>query len=400
MSLIQLLLKKRFGPMFWTQFLGSLNDNFLKNAFVILVTFKAVTVFGIPSAKMVAIAGGIFILPYFLFSATAGQLADKYDKAMIIRTVKAAEIVIMLVAGFGLVTHRYELLLITLFMMGTHSAFFGPVKYSILPQHLADDELLSGNALIEAGTFLGILLGTIIGGVLVMRGEHGPLIAGVGLMGVAILGYLTSRGIPPAVPLDTGLQVQWNLVAPTIRIIRESMRNRPVFRTILVISWFWFFGAVILSLLPTFCRDFLHSDERTVTLFLASFSVGIGLGSLLCGLLAKTRLKGADVKAGAVGMSVFTADIFLAGAVEGRILFDLTMLAVSGGLFIVPLYTHMQNASEKSHRSRVIAANNILNAVFMVGSAVFVVAMFKLELTIPQIFLTLAALNVAVALAV
>ncbi len=393
MNLLRLLSQRRFGPLFWTQFWGAFNDNFLKNALVILITFKAATALGVSSSKMVPISGGIFILPFFLFSATAGQLADKYDKALIIKIVKSVEIVIMVIAFLGFFFLRYDLLLVTLFMMGMHSAFFGPVKYSILPQHLPRDELLNGNALIEAGTFLAILLGTITGGVLIAYGERGPLLVGLSLILVAVFGLCTSFWIPAAVPSDTSLSVQWNPLTPTYKIFRETMKNRAAFRAIVAISWFWFFGAVILSLFPTYCRDYLQGDEHTVTLFLATFSIGIGVGSILCGMLSKTRAKPWLVPLGAIGMSLFCADIYLARAAETRILFDLALLSLSGGLFIVPLYTQMQEASSISHRSRVIASNNILNAFFMVFSAVFVVYMLKIELTIPQIFLVLAGLN-------
>lgn len=412
MSQFHLLKAKRFAPLFLTQFLGAFNDNFLKNAIVILITYRAVTVAGVPPAQMVAAAGGIFILPFFLFSATAGQLADKTEKSLLIRWVKITEIGIMLFAGVGFVLELYELLLVALFFMGLHSTFFGPIKYSILPQHLAPEELVGGNALIESGTFLAILIGTIAGGVLILE-PSGAWVVSIALTLVAIAGLWTSLPIPKAPAVDPGLTVQWNPIAPTVEILALTRKTRSVFLSILGISWFWFFGGAMLSLFPAFCKDVLGAEPSVVTLFLSIFSVGIGVGSLLCERLSRHQLELGLVPLGSIGISAFTADLFFAGtpaASQGmgvfdfirdpvglRITTDLFLLSIFSGFFIVPLYTLMQERSEVSHRSRIIAGNNILNALFMVGSAILLMVLLHLQLSIGQIFLVLAALNALVA---
>jgi MFS family permease len=391
MNQLKLLKSKRFAPLFWTQFLGAFNDNCLKNALVVLITFDASTVTGIPAAQM-----------------------DKYDKARVVRAVKLAEIAIMAVAAAGFLAHRYEILLFALFLMGLHSTFFGPVKYSILPQHLHPGELLSGNALVEAGTFLAILLGTICGGLLVSSGSA-PLVSG-GLMFFACLGYATSRQVPPAQAADPAIRVQWNPIRPTLEIFQFARRDRDVGASIVAISWFWFFGAAMLSLLPPYCHDFMRADAGTETLFLTIFSVGIGAGSMACGNLSRGRLKPALVPLGAAGMTLFTIDLALRnassvaeasglpsisalsvlGSTEGlRIVFDLFFLSAAGGIFIVPVYTLLQEKCDPSHRSRLIAANNVLNALFMVAAAISLMVMMRIGLGIPQIFLALAALNAA-----
>lgn len=424
MSQMNLLKVRRFAPLFWTQFLGAFNDNFLKNALVILITFKATAVLGIPSAQMVAVAGGIFVLPYFLFSATAGQLADKLEKSRIIRWIKLIEIAIMVLAAVGFLTNHFEFLLIVLFLMGTHSAFFGPLKYSILPQHLSEEELVGGNALVEAGTFLAILIGTIMGGVLVLW-NGGLWIVSAGLMAVAIAGYLASRRIPEAKAVDPNLKVQWNIVTPTIEILRFTKKTRSVFLSVLGISWFWFYGAAMLSLFPSYGKEVLHADQGVVTLFLSIFSIGIGLGSLLCEKLSRKHLELGLVPLGSIGISLFTADLYWASVplasiaakisiVENlppltvtaflelpgvaRLLFDLLMLSIFSGFYTVPLYTMMQERSEKSHRSRVIAGNNILNAIFMVVASGMLMGLMIAKFTIPEIFLVLAVLNALVAI--
>ncbi|MDR3607003.1 MAG: MFS transporter [Oligoflexia bacterium] len=390
---LRLMFERRFFPLFWTQFFGAFNDNFLKNALVLLITFKAARVFGLGSVALVAAAGAIFISPFFLFSATAGQLADKYDKTKIIHGVKLAEILIMLLAGYGFFALRYELLLVALFCMGVHSTFFGPVKYSILPQLLGPEDLMAGNGLIEAGTFLAILLGTITGGIFVAWGDAGVSWISRGLLSFAALGYGASRLIPSTPPADPSLEPEWNPVAPTFRILRDALSNRKIIRSILLISWFWFFGAVLLALLPAFCRDFLKTDAKRVTLFLTTFSIGIGVGSILCSALSRYWKENYLVSAGAIGMSLFCADLFLSGVHQGRIFFDLALLSISGGVFIVPLYTRMQTHSEPSHLSRIVAANNILNALFMVLSAFFVIGLKRIGLTIPETFLALGVIN-------
>ncbi|MCM2277033.1 MAG: MFS transporter [Oligoflexia bacterium] len=418
MAQFQLLRTRRFGPFFWTQFFGAFNDNLLKNAMIILIAFKTSSVLGIPSSQMVAVAGGIFILPFFLFSATSGQLADKYEKTTVMRWVKLAEIAIMAVATIGFLFHQFGLLLVTLFLMGLHSTFFGPVKYSVLPQLLPPEELVAGNALVGAGTFLAILFGTILGGILVAIEPQGPALVSAGLLTVATLGFLASRMVPRCPPMAPGLRVQWNPFPPTLEVSRSIRSNRTVFLAVLGISWFWFFGAAFLSLFPPYCKDFLQANEGVVTFFLTLFSVGIGIGSTLCERLSNKRLELGMVPFGSIGMSIFAADLFLAGhpwagapaaslrslgellssAGGIRIALDLLLVSVFGGFYFVPLYTLIQERAEPSQRSRVVAANNILNALFMVTASLMLMGMMIAKMTLPQMFLTLAFLNAAVAL--
>lgn len=415
---MKLLRERRFLPLFMTQFFGALNDNLLKNALIILVTYKAAVVAGLPASQMVSVAGGIFILPFFLFSATAGQLADKLEKSFLIRWIKKIEIAIMVIATYGFLENQFEFLLFVLFLMGLHSTFFGPLKFSILPQHLKDSELVGGNALIEAGTFLAILLGTILGGVLVTVPGWGPEVVSAGLLIVAVLGYGSSRWIPSAPAVAPTLVVHWNPITPTWQILKSSTKNKSVFLSILGISWFWFFGAATLALFPSYCKDVLHGEPGVVTLFLACFSIGVGLGSLLCERLSKKSLELGLVPLGAIGISFFALDFSISGRAHHfhnandvpmgaislfqsfaglHVLADLVLLALFSGLFIVPLNALMQERSDPSERSRVIASNNILNALTMVLSAGFVVALLKAGLEIPSIFTVLSLLNVIVA---
>jgi 1-acyl-sn-glycerol-3-phosphate acyltransferase len=414
MSQLNLLKMKRFRPLFWTQFCGAFNDNFLKNALVILITYKSAMIMGLSSEQMVAAASGIFILPYFLFSATAGQIADKFEKSKLIRIIKIVEIGIMFLAALGFMTGHLPFLLGVLFFMGLHSTFFGPIKYSILPQHLNDSELVGGNALIEAGTFLAILLGTIAGGVLINL-ENGPVIVSLGLLLVALIGYLQSRKIPVAPSVDTNIEINFNPIPPTLKIFKYTRQNRTIFLSILGISWFWFFGASILSLIPLYCKDVLRTEPAVVTLFIACFSVGIGLGSLLCEKLSRGGLELGLVPLGSIGVTLFTFDLFLIGSPDFyddaisifgflqqptglRILFDFLFLSIFSGFFIVPLYTLIQQRSEISHRSRIIAANNILNALFMVMASLMLMALFYFKVSVSNIFLILASLNGLVAI--
>lgn len=421
-----LLRSQRFLPLFITQFMGAFNDNFFKNALVILITYGATTVFGIPSAQMVAAASGIFILPYFLFSAQSGQMADRFDKAMLTRWVKIAEIGIMGIASIGFLFHHFELLFVSLFLMGTHSTVFGPIKYGILPQHLTDQEIIGGNALIEAGTFLAILLGTIAGGVLITippfsflgLNLSGAFLVSVGLVLCAIVGYLASRSIPTAEPPDPDLKISLNPIPPTIQMIRYTTETPSVFRSILGISWFWLFGATLLNLFPTYCKDQIHASEHLVTVFLALFSIGIGIGSLLCEKLSRHHLELGLVPFGSIGITLFCFDLFWIGVPAEfaaatvpvtisqffsngaaiRIVIDLFLLSAFSGFFIVPLYALIQMRSHPQHRSRIIAGNNILNAIFMVAGSLLLILLLHWNLTVPQIFLVMAVLNLIVAI--
>jgi 1-acyl-sn-glycerol-3-phosphate acyltransferase len=413
-----LLRDSRFSPLFWTQFFGAFNDNIFKNALVIFITMKAYSLGSVSSEQMVAVCGGVFILPFFLFSATAGQVADKFSKSRLVTWVKVWEILVMVIGAYGFVANNVILLLITLFFMGMHSAFFGPVKYSILPHLLRKEELVAGNAYVEMGTFLAILLGTILGGALIAQSSLGSWLVSAVVLAVAILGWYSSLGIEPLSAVAPVLRIQINPLPPTWDMIKRIHRVRSVFLSILGISWFWFFGAGMLSILPTYCRHYLHGSEALITLFLALFSVGIGVGSLVCGKLSAGKLELGLVPLGSIGISLFCFDLFMVGCpaslttVAGtyltimdllltagglRIVTDLLCLAIFGGFFIVPLYTLIQQRSEEGERSRIIAGNNILNALFMVMAAVLLVVLFRLQFTIPQIFLLFGLLNLAVA---
>lgn len=409
-----LLRARRFLPLFLTQFLGAFNDNLLKNALVMLITYRIAEQTGENAQFLVTLAAAVFILPYFLFSATAGQLADKYDRSKLTRIIKMVEIAIMLLAAAGFIFQHVSFLMIVLFGMGVHSTFFGPIKYALLPQHLNEHELLAGNGYIEAGTFLAILLGTIMGGVLILQ-DHGEVIVSAAMLVVALIGYISSRFIPEAQAPVPELRVDFNIARATWHIVAESRANRRVFACILGISWFWLVGATFLSQFPPYVKDALHADAAVVTLFLTLFSVGIGVGSFLCNLLLRGQIRSTYVRWAALMMGVFSADLYFASQLSfhaselmtlsqfisvvahWRIMFDLFMIAVAGGLYIVPLYAIMQHDSDASQRARIIASNNIMNALFMVASAIGVLLLLAAHVTIPQLFLVMAALNILAA---
>ncbi|MBI2306963.1 MAG: MFS transporter [Rhodocyclales bacterium] len=410
-----LLQTQRFRPFFFTQFLGAFNDNLFKNALVVLLTFQSAQWTTIRPEILANLAAGIFILPFFLFSATAGQLADKYDKARLARLVKVLEMGIMAVAGAGFALHSLELLLGALFLLGLHSTLFGPVKYAILPQHLKEEELVGGNALVEAGTFVAILIGTLAGGLLAGAGLDPLWVAGAGFL-VAALGYLTSRGIPTAPAPVPSLKVNPNPLTETWRNIGFARENRTVFLSILGISWFWLYGALFLAQFPAFAKNVLGGGESAVTLLLATFTVGIGVGSLLCERLSARHVELGLVPFGSIGLTAFGLDLafaamsmapgattaglgeLLAQARVWRILADLVLLGVFGGFFIVPLYALVQLRSAPEQRARIIAANNILNALFMVVGALGAAALLGAGLSIPALFAVAAVCNAAVAL--
>ena len=425
-----LMRTQRFSPLFWTQFLGAFNDNFFKNALVILITFRAVHVAGLPPEQMVALSAAVFILPYFLFSGIAGQLADKFDKARIVRLTKGAEVAVMSVgaAAFGagelaavapflepVAAVRVEMLLVVLFFMGLQSTVFGPCKYAILPQHLADDELVAGNALVEMGTYLAILLGTLAGGVLIGM-DGGEVAVSGGVLTVALVGAVVSRWIPSAPSSQPDLAVQWDPVRPTVGLMKVARAYRPVWLAILGISWFWVFGSVFLSLFPSYTKSVLGGNESLATLFLAMFSVGIGIGSLLCDRLSRERVELGLVPIGAIGMSLFTFDLWLVGhpwPVSGadpitvveflstfsgiRITVDLALLATFGGFQIVPLYSFVQARAKPEERSRIIAANNVVNAFWMVVAGIVLALAFAAGADPVSVLLALAVTNVVVA---
>ncbi len=411
----QLLSVKRFLPLFATQFLGAMNDNLFKQALVILITFRLAQQIGMDAAIIVTIAGGLFILPFFLFSATAGQIADRFEKSASIRIIKIAEILIMGLAAAGFYYEEPYHLLGVLFLMGTQSAFFGPLKYSILPNHLREDELITGNAFIESGTFLAILIGTIAGGLIILT-EDGIRMISIAMVGFAILGWVTSLFIPAASAAAPDLKISTNFVAQTWRMMKLAAEKRALYLSILGISWFWLLGATFLAQFPAYTRLLLGADETVVTLFMAVFSIGIGLGSLWCNKLLKGEVSARYVPFGALGLTIFTLDLFFASPAalaagtsligvgafletpaNWRILMDLLGIAVSGGIYSVPLYAILQHDSDDDSRSRIIAANNIVNALFIVAGALAAAALLAAGWSIPELYLGMAILNLFVA---
>ncbi|RPI45291.1 MAG: MFS transporter [Betaproteobacteria bacterium] len=407
-----LLAERRFGPFFATQFLGALNDNVFKNALVIAFTYQAAAWSSLSASSLSNLAQALFILPFFLFSAQAGQLADKFERSRIIRLVKLAEVLIMLLAWVGFALHDLVLLLGALFLMGVHSTVFGPVKYAILPQHLREEELIGGNALVESGTFLAILLGTLLGGILF--GLGGGTSAALACLGLAIAGYAASRGVPRSPAPAPELRIDWNPVRETWRNLRFTAGNRTVFNSVLGVSWFWFYGAMFLAQFPAYARDTLGGAEQVVTLLLAVFSIGIGAGSLLCERLSGRKVEIGLVPFGSIGMTLIALDLYFASPAAAlgtgltaaqflqqagslRILADLVLIGIFGGLFVVPLYALIQTRTDVTHRSRVIAGNNILNAAFVVVAALLAIGLLQAGLRIADIFLVTAALNAAVA---
>ena len=414
MSQFELLRAPRLGPLFWTQFLGALNDNLFKNAMVILFAFGATTT-SFSTDVLVNLAGGVFVLPFFLFSATAGQVASRLEKSRIVRAVKLLEIGIMLVGAIGFWAQSVPLLFTALFAIGIHSTFFGPVKYSILPQHLAEEELIGGNALVEMGTFLAILLGTILGGVVVAIPGWGPTLVSAATIALAVIGWRVSHRIPLAPPDDPNARMAWNPFVETWRMVGFAREVRSVFLSILGVSWFWFYGALCLAQFPGLGRDVLGGDEHVVTLLLAVFSVGVGVGCMLCERLSGGVIELGLVPLGAIGLTLCAVDLwrattvaagapgtldvalFLASARHWRVALDLAAIGVSGGFFIVPLLAFVQHRSEPVHRSRIIAANNVVNAFFMVIAAIAGIGLRQAGLTIPQLFLVTGVLNAGVA---
>lgn len=413
-SQFRLFAERRFLPFFGAQALGAFNDNVYKNVLLILATYHATTYSSLDPRVLTNLAGGLFILPFVLFSGIAGQLADRYDKSRVLRIVKACEIAIMAVAVIGFTQHHMGLLLAALFMMGMHSTFFAPAKYGLLPQVLADTELVGGNALIQMGTFVAILLGTLFAGLLAAHGDIGTICTA--LLVIAALGFLISLLIPRLEPAAPALRIDWRPWTSVWSNIQAARESRTVFLSILGISWFWFYGALILAQLPLFSRDVLGGNEEVVTLLLLVFSAGVGIGSLLCERLSGHKVEIGLVPFGSIGLTVFAVDLYFAvphaaatlsslGAVEfahrpgaWRVLLDLGLIGVFGGFFIVPLNALVQQRARPEVISRVIGANSILNAVFMVAAAVAGAAALKLGLTIPQLLLAAGVLNACIAI--
>jgi len=408
-----LLTQRRFAPFFWVQFLGAGNDNVFKFAFTVLVTYQLQVSWLEPKMAGLVI-GALFILPFLLFSATSGQLADKYDKAVLIRFVKSLEIAIMVLAGWGFMHQHVPVLLGCVFLMGLHSTLFGPVKFAYLPQHLNERELTGGNGMVEMGTFVAILLGNVAGGLLIAVPEVGATYVAVACFAIALLGRVLAQVVPVSPATDPGLVINWNPVTETWRNLKLAHGNLVVFRSLLGISWMWFFGAVFLAQFPSFARDVLHGNEQVASLLLVVFSVGIGVGALLCEMLSKRHVEIGLVPLGAIGMSVFSIDLyfashalppatmltlgqFMAQAAHWRVLADLGLLSLFAGIYSVPMYALIQIRSQPTHRARIIAANNILNALFMIVSSLGVGVLLGAGFSIPQVFLITGVLNALVA---
>ncbi|WP_029147713.1 MFS transporter [Methylophilus sp. 5] len=412
-----LLSQQRFGPFFWTQGLGAFNDNVFKTALITQVAFNTASLTTLDGATLATLLPGLFILPFFLFSASAGQLADKYEKSQIIRLVKVLEICIMLFASIGFLSRSLLMLALALFLMGVHSTLFGPVKYSYLPQHLQPNELTAGNGLVEMGSFVAILLGQVLGAWLGSLEQH-ALFTSLSVLLVAISGYHLSRGIPLSRAPVPEMKINWNPITETIKNVRTFWAQQTLWVAIVAISWFWFFGATLLAQFPNLAKNVLQGSERDFISLLSIFSVGVGVGSIWCEKLSKGKQELGLVMLGAAGMSLFAWDFAtttssiqqqllanpvlslhtLGGVDYARMLLDVALLGVSGGLYIVPLYVLLQSRAEAGYQSRVIAANNIMNALFMVLSAGFSVLLFGMGVSIPQLFAITAAVNVLVAI--
>jgi 1-acyl-sn-glycerol-3-phosphate acyltransferase len=410
-----LLKQRRFAPFFWTQFAGAANDNLFKFAFTVMVTYQ-LQVAWLPPAMAGLVIGALFILPYLLFSATSGQLADKYDKRALILFVKWLEIGIMVIAAWGFFAANVPILLLCTFLMGLHSTLFGPVKFAYLPQHLNERELTGGNGMVEMGTFVAILLGQVAGGLLVDIAAIGPQIVGIACIVVAIAGRVVAHAIPKSAPTDPHLVINWNPFTETWANLKLAHENVVVFRSLLGISWMWFFGAIFLSQFPSFAKDVLHGNAQVASALLVVFSVGIGIGALLCEMLSRRHVEIGLVPLGAIGMSVFAVDLyfasrglqgaqtasftlgqFLAVGAHWRVMADLALLSLFTGLYSVPMYALIQLRAQPTHRARIIAANNILNALFMIASSLIAGALLAAGLTIPQIFLLVGLANAVVA---
>lgn len=410
----QLLKEQRYRPLFFTQFLGAFNDNVFKTALITLVAFSTNQLTQLDNATMVTALPGLFILPFFLFSATAGQIADKLEKSKLIRYIKLLEILIMLFAGLGFLLNNIALLALALFMMGIQSSIFGPVKYAYLPQHLTEQELVGGNGLLEMGTFVAILIGQILGAWLATH-SNSNMMTSLCIIALAIMGYLASRDIPTSPAGAPDLKINWNPITETFYNLKFIWQHQSLWLAIIGISWFWFVGATLLAQFPNFARTTLHGDESVFILMLSVFSLGIGIGSLLCEKLSKHKVELGLVLFGGIGLTLFCVDLYatsssisssLANTTSTRsysdffmllshyhLLGDILLIGVFGGFYIVPLYAYIQSSAEESHQSRIIAGNNIMNAFFMVISAGFTLFIFELGYNIPDLFLATAIIS-------
>jgi hypothetical protein len=413
-SQFSLLRERRFAPLFWTQFLGAANDNLFKFAFTLLATFQAAEWGGMEPATAGFLIGAIFIAPFVLLSATAGQIADKVEKGSLIRFVKNLEIAVMAIAAAGFAGRNAPLLYLAVFLMGAHSTLFGPVKYAYLPQHLRDEELTGGNGLVEMGTFVAILAGTMAAGFLVKSGSGEATGVAIACLAVAALGRFAAGFVPLSPAPAPALAINWNPFTETWANLAIAARDRTVLHSLLGISWLWFVGSIFLTSFTPFTKEVLGGDENVVTLLLAVFSIGIGLGALACERLSGRKVEIGLVPFGSIGVTVFAVDLWLAsrglapsGILEVaafaresssiRVMADLFGLALFAGFYSVPLYALIQSRAEPAHRARIIAANNILNAIFMIVASLMATALLRAGLTLPQLFLVVGLMNAAVA---
>jgi MFS family permease len=409
-SQFALLTQRRFAPFFGAQFLGAFNDNLFKTALVTAITFDAASWTDLNVGLLNNLIAGLFILPFVLASATAGQIADKTDKAFLMRAVKLMEIAIMVIAAFGWAMHNLWLLVAAVVGMGLHSTIFGPVKHSYLPQHLSKPELIGGNGMVQMGTFVGILTGQLLGAAAMALGGTGVTVIVVATIAVALLGLLLTLLVPSSPPAAPDLVISRNVFAESIRNLRFSAANRDVFIAMLANSWFWFFGAMILAQFPVYARDILHGAPEVFAVLLTAFSIGIGAGSLMCERLSGGRLHLGLVPIGALGLSLFGIDLYFASTQampaqvtaasllvgeQFRILLDCFLLGAFGGIYVVPLFALIQTRSEPSHLSRTIGGMNILNALFMVVAALIAMVLLSIGLSVPGIFLFTAMANFA-----
>jgi 1-acyl-sn-glycerol-3-phosphate acyltransferase len=415
-SQFALLHERRFAPLFWVQFLGAANDNIFKFAFTLLATYAAAKWGNVDPHFAGFLIGALFIAPFMLFSATSGQLADKLEKSWFIRRVKDAEIFVMVIGAAGLALQSAALVYVAIFLLGLQSTVFGPVKYSYLPQHLDAHEVTGGNGMVEMGTFVAILLGTIGGGLLIGElGDHGALVTAAVVLLVAVLGRIAAQFVPHSPAADPGLAINWNPFTETWANLKIAHGNAAVFNSIIGISWLWFFGSIFLTSFTPYARTNLGGNEAVVTFLLAVFSIGIGVGSLACEKLSGRRVEIGLVPFGSIGMTVFAIDLYFASAAfapmtDGtlgqflsrpgawRIVFDLALLALFSGLYSVPLYALIQTRADRARVARIVAANNILNAIFMVAASLTATALLAAGLSIPQLFFVTALMNAAVAL--
>ncbi|TCB50804.1 MFS transporter [Acinetobacter sp. ANC 4779] len=400
-----LLATRRFLPMFVTQFFGALNDNVYKQSLLLVITYGLINQQSASVSTLNNLAALLFILPYFIFSATAGQIADKYERSQLVRAIKILEIVIMLIGSAGFLLGHLWLLLTALFLMGVHSTFFGPIKYAILPEILKPNELMSGNALFQSGTSMAILMGMILGGAVISVSDGNLFWISLTVVTIAVLGYLSSRFVLQQNVTSPDIKIDWNFFRTSFQTLKYAKSLPIIFMILLGNSWYWFYGATYLTQIPQLTQQNLHASENVVSLLLTFFSVGIGAGSLLCRKIGGTEVNLKMVPIGAIGLTVFAfylaaslafvpersgemlglKEVFSQGWSYYHVMLAVTLLGISGGFYIVPLYAMMQAFSPRSHRARVVAANNILNAVFMVSSAIFsiiILSIFKIDIKI------------------